>query len=71
MANNLPLAVAIADIARMTPGNTESVGTDACALTHRHPESDFNLSDISAALRDQHEIFPGLSHTGPSVWYID
>jgi hypothetical protein len=72
MANNLPLAVAIANIGRITQGSTESVGAAALALTHRHPESEFTVSDISAAIRDQRRgLLPRLHRTDPSIWFID
>jgi len=72
MANNLPLAVAIADAARVGRGPSQSVGDAARAFTACHPESDASLSDISAAIRDQRfGLLPRLSRPAPEIWFVD
>jgi hypothetical protein len=70
MADNLPLAVAIANFGRMYE-TTESVGATAQGLTQSHPDSDFSLSDIAAALHDQRRgTLPHLQPDDPWIWFV-
>jgi hypothetical protein len=72
MANNLLLAVAIADAARVNSGTPQKVSDAARTLTAHHPESDATVSDISAAIRDQRfGLLPRLSGPVPEIWFVD
>ena len=55
MANNLSLAVAIADAASAAPENPENIAAAAETLTVCYPESDASLSEIVDAIRDQRD----------------
>jgi hypothetical protein len=72
MANNLPLAVAIADAASMSSGRAQNVGAAARNLDACHPESDATVSDISAAILDQRTgRLPRMHKSGRSIWWLD
>jgi len=55
VANNLSLAVAIADAASAAPENPENIAAAAETLTVCYPESDASLSEIVDAIRDQRD----------------
>jgi hypothetical protein len=72
MANNLDLAVAIADAGCMGPEKPHNVRSAALTLTACYPESDASVAEICAAIRDQssRNLPRPKGHIG-SLWFFD
>jgi hypothetical protein len=72
MANNLPLALAIADAACAGSGRASELRAKARDLIARHPESGASLTDISAAIVSLRSgPLPRMYGPWRDIWYVD
>jgi hypothetical protein len=70
VANNLDLAVEIADAARNGLERPENVVPAARTLTACHPEADASLENIADAIRDQWDEALPVTRKAPSNWNL-